>query len=247
MGRWKAVYWLLFLGLFIWGLYRLINQTLLPINTLYITGNVTHISEAQITEVVGKNVLYGFFAVDLSVVKTALEGMQWVQAVSVRRVWPDALHIDIQEHSPVARWGEAQLINQRGDLFVPDHWEGADTLPLLIGPPGLHQYLYGQYVELQNLLNDTGLQVTKLVYDMRRAMHVSMQNGMTLQLGRLNNVTDNHAELRLFAKAYQSNLKDREADIAGIDLRYTNGFAVLWKEQPVLGAMQNNNNIDLRT
>jgi len=225
----RPVFWLPLSLLAMYLLYRLLNVYLFPIEKLYITGQVDHIKPLQVKQVAMENVSYGFFAVDLNALRSALEELRWVQNVSIRRVWPNALQIDIQEHKAVARWGQIYLINERGNLFIPDDLEQGEGLPSLIGPPGMHRFLWGQYSELQSMLNGTGLQIAQLVFDSRHAMRLKTQSGISIQLGRLRNVTDSYVELTLFAKAYRQRLLDKQANIASIDLRYTNGFAIEWR------------------
>lgn len=234
----RPLVWLPLSALVVYVLYRLMNIYMFPIEKLYITGNVEHTQPARIKQVAMENVSYGFFAVDLDSLRQALEGLRWVQSVSVRRVWPNALQINIQEHQAVARWGQIYLINQRGNLFIPDDISQGDGLPSLIGPPGMHRFLWGQFKELQSMLSGTGLQIAQLVFDARHAMRLKTKSGISIQLGRLRNVNDSYVELSLFAKAYRKRLMDKRADIASIDLRYTNGFAIEWRDKAVSSIQQ---------
>lgn len=229
----RPLLWLPLLLLTVYAVYRLLNVYLFPIEKLYVTGSVAHIVPEQVKQVAMENVSYGFFAVDLDELRKALEGLRWVQNVSIRRVWPNALQIDIQEHKAVARWGQIYLINERGSLFIPDNMDQGQDLPSLIGPPGMHRFLWGQYKELQGMLNGTGLNIAQLVFDSRHAMRLKTQSGISIQLGRLRNVTDSYLELTLFAKAYRQRLMEKQANIASIDLRYTNGFAIEWRDKAV--------------
>jgi len=243
----RPMVWLPLLLLAIYSVYRVLNVYMFPIEKLYITGRVEHIMPELIKQVAMEKIGYGFFAVDLDEIRTALEEMRWVQSVSVRRVWPNALQIDIEEHKAVARWGQIYLINERGNLFIPDNIDVSDDsdksneLPSLIGPPGMHRYLWGQFSELQSMLSPTGLQISQLVFDSRHAMRLKTRSGISIQLGRLRDVTDNYSELSLFAKAYRQQLKDKQANIVSIDLRYTNGFAIEWRDKEVSSIQQHEN------
>jgi len=237
--RRRITLWAPILLIVVYSLYRLMNVYLFPIDKLYVTGKVEHTLPSQIKLVAKENVSYGFFAVDLDKLRKALEQLRWVQNVSVRRVWPDALRIDIKEHTAVARWGQDYLINERGNLFIPDDPEQGENLPSLIGPPGMHRYLWGQYSELQSILNGTDLNIAQLVFDSRHAMRLKTTSGINIQLGRMTNVTDNFLELSLFAKAFRQKLMEKESKIASIDLRYTNGFAIEWRDKAVSNIQPN--------
>lgn len=230
----NQIYKKLLLGialLVIYLVYRLMNVYLFPIEKLYITGNVKHTEATQIEEVIKETVSHGFFAVNLDTVREALEQLRWVQNVSVRRVWPNALQLAIQEHVAVARWGQTYLINQRGKLFIPDDLAEDDDLPTLLGPHGMHRFLWGQYREIQSILQGTGLEVAQLVFDSRHAMRLKTKSGIEIQLGRLRNVNDSYVEFSMFAKAFSDKFSERKDKIVSIDLRYTNGFAIEWRDK----------------
>ncbi len=48
----------------------------------------------------------GFFSVDLQAVRSAVEGLPWVDRVSVKRLWPDRIEETVVVHEPLARWGK---------------------------------------------------------------------------------------------------------------------------------------------
>ncbi len=59
--------------------------------------------------------------------------MPWVRKVALRRQWPRRLEVTIEEHSPLARWNDAGLVNAQGEVFVADY-DG--ELPQFDGPEG---------------------------------------------------------------------------------------------------------------
>ena len=183
----------------------------------------------------------GFFSVDVDRVKSAVQSLPWVQSVSVRRVWPDSLHLEITEHIAVARWGREYLINQRGHLFkitkldanvmTPDNELSFSSLPHISGPKDMYSELFTQYQQMQMIIESTGLSVDKVEVNARRSMRVTLNNGIVLLLGRVVEETYDYQELARFVIAYKQTLLHREAEISEIDLRYTNGFAVQWKDK----------------
>ena len=52
-----------------------------------------------------------FFTVNLNQVRSLFESVPWVRRASVRRIWPDALRVSIEEQQPLALWNENQMVN----------------------------------------------------------------------------------------------------------------------------------------
>jgi len=230
------------LGLII-AAYQMIPGLMFPIESLYVTGNISHLDEVELKRVVKKQIDAGFFSVNVAAVKSVVQELAWVQSVSVRRVWPDSLHIEITEHVAVAKWGDQQLINQSGYLFDAgsmgaERWASNNSvnlsnLPHISGPIDSYSELYAYYQDMQMVIEKAGLTVKSVDVDARRSMRVTLMNGVVLLLGRVDEESYDYQELTRFVSAYNKTLQYREADISEIDLRYTNGFAVRWKDQTI--------------
>ena len=50
---------------------------------------------------------------DVSGIQESLQKLAWVDQVSVRRVWPDRLEIQVLEQLAVAHWGDNSYMNAR--------------------------------------------------------------------------------------------------------------------------------------
>lgn len=87
---------------------------------LEMTGDVQKVPLARLKEAVepaaaGKT----FFTVDLKAVRDAAETVPWVQYAAVRRVWPDALMIDVTVYEAAAVYEDGRLVSGEGQLFRP--------------------------------------------------------------------------------------------------------------------------------
>ena len=191
-----------------------------------VTGDFRQLSNEQVIEVVADTVTGGFFSVDVDAVQDAVAAMSWVDSVSVRRMWPDTLHVMVVEQVPVARWGDDQLLNHRGDAFAIDGRGDHQHLPRLQGPEGREEAVLTQYLRLREQLAQLGLHVEQLVQDDRRAVQVQLSNSVELKLGR----SDSKTRLDRFVRAYPSLFAAREEELLRVDLRYSNGFAVEWEK-----------------
>ena len=65
--------------------------------------------------------------------------MPWVRHASVRRVWPNALAVTLEEYKPLGTWGSDQLVSVDGELFTANQGELEEDLPAFDGPDGTAQ------------------------------------------------------------------------------------------------------------
>ncbi len=76
------------------------------------------------------------FAIDLKASAEKLSQLSWVTSVTIERRLPDTLHIDLNEHTPLARWeheGKQMVIDADGTPVAGAHAEQFSNLPLVVG------------------------------------------------------------------------------------------------------------------
>jgi cell division protein FtsQ len=142
-----------------------------------------------------------------------------VRHAAVRRHWPGRLEVALEEHVPLARWGERALVNTHGEVFA-GAYDGA--LPSFSGPAGTAKEIAIQYEYFRRALAEIGLAPDGLHVSPRRAWQVKLENGPTLELGR----EQIEARLARFVNAYGRSVAKLGRRIEYVDLRYSNGFAV---------------------
>jgi len=196
-----------------------------PIKSVKIEGEFNYLNKDHLRQKALPVVDGGFVSVNLESVRERLIKLPWVEDVSVRRQWPDQLLVRVIEKQPVVYWGETAVLSTKGKLFVP---EGKPTInmPHLSGPEGQHKMLLKELSRMQAWLMETGLQIKKMKLDARRSWTLKMTTGLELRLGR----KQMHERLHRFVSVYKSELENNKREIKHIDMRYTNGFAVAWKE-----------------
>lgn len=207
---------------------QLTLQTVLPISSVKIEGEFKYLNKEKLQHEAMPVVNGGFFSVNLAAVRDALIQLPWVEDVSVRRQWPDQLLVRVMEKQPVVYWGDTAVLSAKGELFVPDS-KLQDNLPRLTGPDGLHRNMFQELARMQAWLLETGLYIQEMHLDARRSWTLTMKNGLELRLGRKNM----HERLQRFASVYSNQFQTETRKIQHIDMRYTNGFAVAWKEAKV--------------
>jgi cell division protein FtsQ len=199
-----------------------------PIQTVVVAGRFQRVSPLDIEKAVRQMSRgQGLIAIDLHKVAGVVRRLPWVDSVTVGRSWPRGLSVHVVEQVPVARWGQIGLLNPRGEVFVNDPEHVPAELPELIGPPGTQAVVTQRYLAVQGRMTEAGLRIARVRLDPRGAWEFSLDNGVVVRLGRRQ--VDERFE-RFMAAATRL-LGTRAQDIAYIDLRYANGFAVGWRQE----------------
>lgn len=220
-GAWST---LLVLLLLVFGALHMMNPMTLPIRHVEINGEFVHLAPRALQAVAENVVRGGFFNVNVETVRRAVLDEPWVREVTVRRVWPQSLSLQVQEQKAVARWGMDGLLNAEGALFKPDPATFPAGLPRLSGPAGTETLLLERYRYVQEIFAASQLRVESLTLSERRAWRLGLASGQEVVLGRTQFVD----RVQRFAGAVQHELANRLDAVRVVDMRYTNGFAVQW-------------------
>lgn len=183
------------------------------------------VSAAQIRAAVASAVHGGVLAVDLGAVRAAVQQLPWVAGASVRRVWPNALEVDVRLRRPIARWGEHGLVDSTGQVFTPASLTAFAALPMLEGIPGEASEVFADFDRVQSQVRPLGLKVTGLSENLRGELKVTFASGLELALGH----KEPFGRLARFIHIAVPALGSSLAQVATVDMRYSNGFAVGWK------------------
>jgi cell division protein FtsQ len=213
-------------GVLGWGWSTFTNPQFLPIKNVQVQGSFAHVRAPAVRAAVASVLVGNFLTVDVRRVQRVVQAMPWVRRAEVRRVWPDAVHITVAEQVPVARWDADALVNAGGDIFRPSHAGFPQGLPGLRGPEGSGATVVAALKNMNAILAPLDLHIARLVLDERRAWSLSLDNGMQVLLGR----GDGYGRLLKFVKFYRLAFHGRAATVDKVDLRYSNGFAVSWKQ-----------------
>ena len=196
-----------------------------PVQRVLVEGPFERVSPTAVENAVLPHLRGGFFTVDLAAIRAAAEALPWVARAQVLREWPDRVRIVVTEERPVWLWGDDGLLNARAELFVTGERDRPAGLPRLDGPIGSERVLAEQYLTLDAALTGCAMRVGRVQLDARRATRLTLVGGIVLRLGR----DDVVARARRFCASVLAALSARLADVAYVDMRYTNGFAVGWR------------------
>jgi cell division protein FtsQ len=206
--------------------YRFSAQLLdRPISEITIEGAFQRVSALQIEAAISDDLASGFLSADLSVIQERLVALPWIDQANVVRRWPGSLEISVTEQIPAASWGENGLLNTRGELFVSAARHVPVELPRLSGPDGQYSAVATRYLDIRERLIPSGLDVRRVHVDARGAWEMTLANGVDIRLGR----RDVGARIQLFLDVVVDIVSRRAAEIEFVDMRYSNGFTVGWK------------------
>jgi cell division protein FtsQ len=197
-----------------------------PIQRVIVTGRLQRVSAMDVEKVVRARLAgAGLISVNLAGISHGLAQLPWVESAAVERSWPRGLKIEIFEQTAVARWNGTALLNVNGDLFISEPRFVPPELPALTGPAGSEEEVTQRYLGTQGRLTEIGMRLAALDLDARGAWNLTLDNGVIVRLGRqrMNERFDR------FMVAAAKLVIQRATDIAYVDMRYSNGFAVGWK------------------
>lgn len=210
------------------GVHYVVRLPVFPLREVLIDGKLVHVTREQLETLARRDVKGTFFTLDLAEARAAFATLPWVRKVEVRRQWPDRLEVALEEHVPLARWGNAALVNTHGEVFtaalasapVPPS-DGA-PVPLFIGPPASAKEVAIRYGYFRRRLATIGQVPVEVRLSPRRAWQVRLASGLTLKLGR----ERIEARLDRYIAVYHRTIRPLQRRLDYVDLRYPNGFAV---------------------
>lgn len=196
-----------------------------PIRAITIEGPFQRVTALQIEEAISEQLVDGFFSVNLQQIQQHVVALPWINAANVGRRWPGRIEINVTEQVPAAIWGESGLLNTDGELFVANARHVPAELPRLSGPDDQASVVAKRYLRMREQLIPIGLDVRKVHVDARGAWEMTLQNGVNVRFGRKNVA----ARTTLFLEVAAGIVSSREAEIDHVDMRYSNGFTIGWK------------------
>jgi cell division protein FtsQ len=198
--------------------HYLVQRPEFALQRIEVTKPLRHVSKEQLARLIHEQIQGNFFTVNLVRTRLALEQVPWVRKVSVRRKFPWALAVDIEEHQVLARWNETELVNIYGEVFSGQY---EPSLPHFIGQPGTSEQVTRLYGELTQVMLPMKQPLTQISLSPRFSWQVRLANGIVLELGH----EQMQQRLARFVAVYPYSLAKLSIHTKQVDLRYRNGFA----------------------
>jgi len=218
-----------------WLTQHFIGQESAPVTSIVISGEMPYSQRSDIINAIDSVDMGNFFQVDVNEVQRHVLTLPWVYSVAVRKQWPNELKIYVVDQNPVAVWNGDFLINQVGQVFQADIERINHYLPNFFGPEGSELVALENYRDLNELLDYKALKIDELVLSERFSWQLTLNDGVTLNLGREERVEriqrfmDVYPIIKAQLKAKIIAEKQQNQAVDYIDLRYDTGLAVGWK------------------
>ena len=160
-----------------------------------------------------------FFSISPARARATLRKLPWIRDVSVKRRWPLALDIRVDEHRAVGYWSDSDLLSDHGEVFRAG---SRAPMPKFDGPLAAAPEVLARYQEAKLALAPHGLDVKSLVMSPRGAITLTTGTDVQIEFGR------EHFGERLvrFAALYQSWSMGYRNGLARVDMRYKTAVAV---------------------
>lgn len=219
-----------------------------PIKKVELVNKLENQESAELQTIASRAINGGFFSLDVDKFRAELLAkLPWVEAVTVRKIWPNRLLVAITEHKPVVRWTSStqdetrqfRLLSDKGIIFQPEltsfQLKKFNKTALFFGPEMSEKKVFKTCVQLnENLkkLNDASGSYSSTIkqcgMNERRSWLLTLDSGVIIKLGKENIIQS----LNQFITVFSTQLKQYYEQLETVDLRFSNGFSVNWKEQP---------------
>lgn len=188
-----------------------------------------HINPLTVRSAALANIKGNFFTANLDTVRQAFESVPWVRKATVRREWPNQLTVTLEEHLPLGTWGDdGKLLSTKGDVFVANLAEAEEDARLLefSGPVGSEKEVVERLQDLNAWFAPLSLSVESLDLSGRYAWTMTLNNGITVELGREKSSTTLKERVDRLIGIYPQLVDRLQNRIESIDMRYPNGLAL---------------------
>ncbi len=219
----------------------LARQPLFAVRAIAVDGDVARNSVSTIRANAAPRLAGNFLTMDLGSVRRAFESVPWVRHAVVRRVWPNRLRVQLEEHRAVALWGSdtgsEKLVNSFGEVFEANLGDVEDDdLPRLVGPDDSSAHVLAMLGRIETVVAPLGARIETLALSSRGSWRATLDNRAVLELGRGSD-DDVVARSSRFV-ATLGKVTDRyQRPLEYADLRHRDGYAVRLKGVSTTSAM----------
>lgn len=205
-----------------------VRMPMFSLREVVIVSPLSHVTGAQL-EYVAQSALGGnFFTVNLEKGRKAFENLPWVRSAQLRRSWPGAIEVSLEEHVAVAYWrstdsGDTRLVNGFGELF--DAAANA-SMPVFSGPNEASNQILQQMRRFNEMLQPVNLKVVAVSLSGRQAWQIKLDNGMVVEVGKDQAKAPLEERFKRFVDMIPQLREKFPHPVVLADLRYQSGFAL---------------------
>ena len=165
-------------------------------------------------------------AINPSDLQARIADIDWIRAVTVRRNWPNSVHVAVNRELPTVRWGFDGYLNGKGDvLSMAEKYQR--NLPLVNATSSDSVASMRLFKTFSTVVGRSGLRIVELDESSVAGWTVTFDNGLSVVTGK----TDVLNRLRRFVRVYEEVLQGNEDHVIKADARYPSGVAIEWDEE----------------
>ena len=228
----SCMFALLTLGIVFTVFWAAVHLPVFNLVGITVEGEVDHNNATTLRANVTARMTGNFFTADLRQVRDAFEGVPWVRLATVQREFPNRLRVTLQEHRPVAYWGdesESRLLNMYGEVFEANLADlENEKIPRLKGPDSESQLVWKMYQALVPMFRALTLDLGNLELTERGSWRAHLKQGAVIELGRgdVVEVTARMQRVDQTLLGVVQKLGRKLQSLQSLDLRHDNGYAI---------------------
>lgn len=197
-----------------------------PIRQVIVQGVYWHVPSEDIEKIIAPYTTKGYFFANLfSLQRKLQEQLPWIQTASVSRQWPDKIVVNLNQKVAVAVLNNLALVTSSSDVFFPSLNSFPPDLPLFIGSKEKVSDMLKEYQLFTSAANSVNLSVIQVDLSSDGNWSVKLNNKIVVMLGD----DDILAKFKRFIKVYEQVFVPQHREPSYVDMRYSHGMAVNWK------------------
>jgi cell division protein FtsQ len=206
------------------------RQPLFAFRNIRLDGDVTRNSVATIRANAAPRLSGNYFNLDLKAARSAFEAVPWVRRAVVRRVWPNRLVVQLEEHRPVAVWkgdeGNDRLVNSFGEVFEANVGDvDEESLPEFTGDEDRAAEILAMYRRLLPALRPLDAVPARVALSGRGSWQVELDSGAVIEIGRGTDA-EVMARTERFVRTLTQVTSRQRRGWDHADLRHADGYAL---------------------
>lgn len=203
----------------------------LMVRQLRVEGDALHNSAASIRSLVLPQLSGNYLSMNLQEARGAFESVPWVRRAQVRRVWPDQLVVQLEEHQPIAYWerddSDDLLVNTHGEVFEVNLGDVDEpSMPTLRGPEGSSAQVLAMWRRLAPEFTAQQATLSHLALSPGGSWRARLDGGAVIELGRGEPGEVRARVQRFLATVGQVRAKHEGRAVESADLRHADGYAL---------------------
>ena len=193
-----------------------------PLDLVRVEGDLSD-AERKIVVAAVNDVMSTGDVVNVRDIRDKVTNIDWIRAVTVRRNWPNSVHVTVNRELPTARWGFDSYLNSKGNVLSMAQKYPFD-LPIINAATTDSSSSMKLFKTFSALVERSGLRIVELDESSVAGWTVTFANGLSVALG----TTGLLNRLRRFVCVYEEVLRGNEEHVVRADARYPSGVAIEW-------------------